>query len=518
MDRADRQRPTAAVEKAVVFLEGVVARCRDTDNPVLPQLDELAVQAGVSRMTIWRAVTVMKDRGVLASGRGRRIVLASYARQQKRASQHRRVSGRTRDQCSRVEREIRHSLSDGQYAADESLPSIKELCRRHGAAYLTVRKALDALVEAGDLIRSGRTYCRPSALTDIPGRSVVLIAFGLGGRLNMVSSRTQDQIRSLESECSRLGLRLVVYSFDMLLEGDSSRSFVHDMRRLRPLGYVLWETGISPEFSRRIIDLVRRLEAPLAVLAESWTGQPISTGARRAPLAWFSLANDPDAGAKMGRFLYELGHRHVAFVSTDHREGDGHSFVRWQGLRSVFEEARQESSVELFPVDLGDDGVPDLTFANAVREAADLLVNPDPGPASSDQQELRRASQEFLAMARTSLTTITEKVGLKEALDEVLTRSHITCWVGDNDVTALACLGHLNRKGIAVPGRISIAGFDDGMRSILAGMTTYNFGGAEMMRAIMAFITRPHQRRPEGPIRVPGRVVPRTTTAPPTAA
>jgi DNA-binding LacI/PurR family transcriptional regulator len=307
----------------------------------------------------------------------------------------------------------------------------------------------------------------------------------------------------------------MVYSFDMLLQGESSRAFARDMRRVSPLGSVYWETGISPQSSLQIIDMLRRLKTPVAVLAESWAGRPLAGGPQKAPLAWFSLGNASEDGEKMGRFLHDLGHRHLAFISTDHREGDGHSFLRWQGLLEVFGSDRPDSSVELYPIDLGDDGIHDLTFANAARQAADLLYSPPSGPETDDLRELRRASQEFLGMARTSLTTITERVGLKETLDRALTRKRITCWVGDNDVTALACLGHLNRNGLRVPQDISVAGFDDGLRSLMAGMTSYNFGGAEMMRAIMTFITRPHQRRPDKAVTVAGRVVPRATTASP---
>ena len=90
----------------------------------------------------------------------------------------------------------------------------------------------------------------------------------------------------------------------------------------------------------------------------------------------------------------------------------------------------------------------------------------------------------------------------------------ITAWVGLGDPVASMAHSFLHRQGIAVPGHISIAGFDDSIEAIGLGLTSYNFNMPGLVDAMVDFIYDSARTPPRGEprhVEIPGRVMHRFT-------
>jgi LacI family transcriptional regulator len=104
-------------------------------------------------------------------------------------------------------------------------------------------------------------------------------------------------------------------------------------------------------------------------------------------------------------------------------------------------------------------------------------------------------------------------------LDTVLAGSDVTALVGDNDWTALACIHYLREKGVRVPADLSVVGFDNSPDAFAQELTSYDFGGAAMVRAMLSHALGPRSSAPRKrsfePTEIDGFVSVRRSTAAP---
>ncbi|MBD3321582.1 MAG: hypothetical protein GF350_10860 [Chitinivibrionales bacterium] len=70
----------------------------------------------------------------------------------------------------------------------------------------------------------------------------------------------------------------------------------------------------------------------------------------------------------------------------------------------------------------------------------------------------------------------------------------------------------LNRKKIAVPGRISLIGFDDTAEALQHHLTSYNFNVEALMRLMLNYIVNTRSvPKKKHPVEVDGMIVERAT-------
>jgi DNA-binding LacI/PurR family transcriptional regulator len=95
----------------------------------------------------------------------------------------------------------------------------------------------------------------------------------------------------------------------------------------------------------------------------------------------------------------------------------------------------------------------------------------------------------------------------------------ITAWVCANDGMASSALDYLRQKGIAVPQRISIIGFDDELAAALDNkMTSFNFNRHECVKRMIDYVLHPGlsaRSRASNVTEVEGFIVERQTTGRP---
>ncbi len=124
------------------------------------------------------------------------------------------------------------------------------------------------------------------------------------------------------------------------------------------------------------------------------------------------------AGLLVGRHLFELGHRHLAFVSTTLNASNAQRQRRLKGLRDASAEAGPECSVSVLSQDV------------------------------TPEQELNETDLEY-------------RVGHDLTRRLIRRRTPVTGIVTVNDSVAYGVLDALNEAGLSVPGDCSVCGFDN---------------------------------------------------------
>jgi len=251
------------------------------------------------------------------------------------------------------------------------------------------------------------------------------------------------------------------------------------------------------------------------------TGKPVAvldeTGYREREVDWqryprirmFTVATSERAGLDVGKRLYTLGHRHVAYISPARHSS--WCMNRCEGLvKALGRENVHECATGRYWFDYAlqeqQRGPPEehrlrseararLLTAGCVYPPDYILPSPERYPA-------------FKAL-------LLQWLG--PAFEEALADSTATAWVTANDVVALAALDYLGDHGITVPRDLSLASFDDSYQAFANDLTSYNFGLHALAEALLDYAVRGHgssTRQAAVPAEAPGTVMVRQSTQP----
>ena len=211
---------------------------------------------------------------------------------------------------------------------------------------------------------------------------------------------------------------------------------------------------VASSFSRPEQDALRALDMPVAVVGGHVAGFP-------------RVGIDDEAGAAMAvRHLLLLGHREVVMISGD--PGDPIGRFTTSARRRGFERALTE---------------------------AGLPTGPD-----------RMVAEPWGV------------IGGMHAAEQLLSRRRLpTAIFAESDEMALGALQTLRRAGLAVPGRVSLVGFDDHEMAPAADLTTIAQPVHEQGRLAARLLLAVLDGSPPamGEVVLPTRLVVRRTTAPP---
>lgn len=501
-------RSSPALSRAVRFL---CSRAAAAAGERLPGLRSLCREAGVSLVTMHKAAAVLQREGVVRVVQGRGIEAVADGVPP--------VPGATPDSRPRWRRvcdELESAVRRGIYPPGSLLPSPKTLRLEHGVCHETLVRALGRLVSAGIVQRYKRTY-RVSPLRSVQhGATVVLV---LPGRPTGVpgspTSRTQENMRSLEQQCARMGLGLsvLVYhsgSATLHLSDGTETTLREYCRSGTVLGVLLWAIGIGPHNVRRMLLELNGAGLPVAVLDENGSYRPGDMPSRRFRL--FSMANSPTSGLVMGRYLLRLGHRRIAYISPVHNPQWSRN--RLAGLRAAVRSLPGDTHVAACTYD--------LRFpATAIRYPSRILERSLGRSRGTDDRELAlvmaavRRSDPALSAAVNDLLFAR---GFVPLFNDALREPGVSAWVAATDTVALAAVEFLRERGVRVPGEISVVGFDDGLEAYLRKLTSYNFNAPAVMHAMLAHVLERPQPRGgvatrHDPEEIEGFVSERLTTA-----
>jgi DNA-binding FadR family transcriptional regulator len=511
-------RPTPATQAALTYLRQVVVHCRRHGVERLPTARTLAKAAGVSHPVLLKALTLLRREGLIDSRRGRGIILTPSSRfTAPPARPQRRRRWRT------LMFALENDIHNGVHPAGGMLPSIKELCVQYHAGYRPMKQALEALQVHGSVLPEKRGY-RIRELESLHYRNrIVLLARGDHlGNLAVTSPRMHEHLRALERECARHHLRLEVYTYDFrengLYPAERWLEVSHNERsRAKVLGCIVWSTNMSAVGLRTMVRHLAGFERPISVFDEGGAMiAPSISLPPSSPTRVFTMAGSPSATRSVGRFLLRLGHRKIAYISPF---GSAlWSRNRLRGLRHAYRVAGFGSAVKSFVSDRDEDGseAPAPEFVSATLQSIMERLSDEAGHLAAHgplARALKRLRWRLAATVREEFRNESLAALLRRARNEA---PDTTAWVGANDYVAGECLHFLRSEGIRVPEQISVVGLDDALEAHLHKLTSYNFNGEAVMRAMVGHILDPYRtaRDPAryDPMEMEGYVVVREST------
>ena len=185
-----------------------------TSDKHLPPIRVMASRAGVSYVSMWKAIRELSDEGLVRVNHkhGTTVVGRPLETNRSAAQAHpppAPASHARKRKWQRLVSTIERELLDGSYPAGTLLPAAKELTRRYGVCHATLRQALDHMRAGGWLRYARRRYSVPPLRSNKRHGGIILVARGdRNGRPMLPTNRSQDHFRWLEAECGRSGLQL----------------------------------------------------------------------------------------------------------------------------------------------------------------------------------------------------------------------------------------------------------------------------------------------------------------------
>jgi DNA-binding transcriptional regulator YhcF (GntR family) len=500
-------------------------RAPHASAPALPSVHSLATSAGVSHPTMLKAIHVLVDLGVLTARQGSRCrisgdesAIASFVK----AGDGDFAFGRLRH--DEVREWLTADIVRGLYRAGEPLPLPKELRARYGVCHRTLAKALDRLLSEGRIERHNRRYLLPRPRSSLPGNRVVLFARGrTNGTLTFYVPGERDRFRALEHDCAQMGMSLhaVACHYEgaqMTYVGKGKNSF----GTLRAgdeavLGFMVWAGDLDEQLCDLLNTTLPQYGKPMAVLNDRRLRPSCVRHGSGAITRHFAFSTGGESGRAVGRYLFALGHRAVAYLSI--RGEEAWSVNRFEGLRAAMTEGDPNCVVRQFaispPGEVETIVDSSMRIRRDLRSAVSVTLSPLPNTGG------RRESLE--QMMRVRLRELYDRESMRARIRPVLEQAirfkEATAWAGANDWAALDAMEYLRRHGRRVPRDTSVVGFDDLLEASIQGLTSYNFNGAAVMHAMLLHLTDPHHgpaaANPSRPFEVPGVITMRQTTAPP---
>lgn len=481
-------RSTPALTEAVAFLRACLAQARESGQPRLASIRELARQAYVSPVTMWKAVALLKDEGEIAAcpGRGIRATGTSPTHAYRPYQSSRE---RWRQVVARIQADI-----EGGVGYEGVLPPMKALGERYGVCQRTLRKAVRELVSAGRLcVHRKRLRVVTTAHVDrVP--TVILLCRGRVERMKL-NPDSVDDLRALQRACrtKRLRLRVVFHAFHGRELGPvhaADRRYLETADPRSVWGWMLWTRGFDEGAYPVLFGAMSRFDGPVSVV--NHTGADLSPYAsvlgRR--LRVFAATSDRSAGVTVGRHLRDLGHRRVAYVSPLHAAQ--WSRERLEGLR----EAYTDDPRAVVPV--CSDELPDKYSREAIAARNERLDRAGERLAafaeSSGDRDMRALTRAYAGMAQLMRLRVSEQAhipALRPLIERALACEQTTALVFPTDQLALAGLTFLRRRGVHVPRDRSVVGFDDTFDAFLECLTSYSFDRETMIRMAVSHLVGP---------------------------
>jgi DNA-binding LacI/PurR family transcriptional regulator len=452
-------------------------------------------------------------------------------------------------------------ILNGRYSRNENLPSFKELQARYGVCYRSVRKILSEFLAEGIVVPYLRGFRLSTSPAGVPHGSIVYVSqAGLAVSGESINDRSYRLFERLEIECALRNITLRSHDVDYYSPATSPCPLPAVAESETVLGYIvdLWWFDIEDYRTNAlaVLGALGRSRKPVTIVDQMGEFDADRSLAPNGLYRILRLAGT-SAGEAMGRCLLSLGHRRVAYLSSDHSFAWSHQ--RLEGLRRVFAQAGLENGVvpavshladtrhaQLLALsDLPEETMEKIIFLGRTEaEARHLLaiyreLRSDPRWIPKDDRLLQRIKlhvrfaepllqsgldPDYQIMLFQYLFGVAEKhmgAWLGRPLFEQLTSDRtITAWVCSHDGLATHAMEFLREKRIAVPDSISVVGFDNNSFAKAERISSFDFRTESFVSQALAFIERPpHSRssRNVSSVEIEGSFVPRDTTAPPGA-
>lgn len=315
---------------------------------------------------------------------------------------------------------LRAFLREGGLRIGDKLPGERELADRLGMGRTALRPLLEALENEGVLERRPQsgTFLERIPAPAVSGKKVALIApfRGLGQPEDAVN------VQWLYRVVSAFERTAVPAGAQVLLLDQSPR--IPDVCSVKDLALEAAAEGVQAAVLLHPYGGRAKIAHALAMLHDRGV-QPIVVSSRTYPGLASQVYFDSGWGSYLAtRFLIQQGHRRIGFAGAP----SGHEWVqdRLNGYRTALEAAE-------------------------IQEEAEWVCLPEEG------ERLAAAEDGSLAWKRWRTLPLHRRP---------------TAVAAANDAVALGVMEAAQQDGIAIPAQLSVIGFDNDPRALLAGLTT----------------------------------------------
>jgi DNA-binding LacI/PurR family transcriptional regulator len=550
-----RSKSSPALQGAVRYMRGKIASGAWRKGERVPAIQRLARSAGVSKPTVIKAIRQLKNEGLIHGADRHRTRVG-------RADPYEETDIEPSLQWQKKRLVVERDLLYGRIGNRGRLPSLKVMRAHYGLSFATAKKIIAAMSGDGVIVPMGKSYALPAIATDPAGRRIVFVTMKSHQSQESALNHEHNHIvNAFETECLIRGVRLATIEIDFYNSVESRLAAARIAGGDSTLGYILdvwWYPAES--FRRAYLAVLNRLtlfKKPIAVLDELGSFELPDQFAAN-PLIQTYTIESRRAGERMARFLMNLGHRSVLFISMLHHTR--WSRDRYDGIVAQFLRAGLSRGVALAANDVDVDLPSILTVSGIADADVRGLISIDRTPEQVADMEttwmaFKRAKRapyagypRFDAATRDGLLAVLDLarrhpghylpaqtcVGALNALEVLMVEACLTpllekavanraatAWICANDVIAFSALAFLKRRGMDVPADRSVVGFDNlPVAALDHGLTTLDFNAMGFIRLMLDFIGRPP--RPRGRCRnrtveVEGIIMERETTGKPPA-
>ncbi|MBD3421840.1 MAG: GntR family transcriptional regulator [Chitinivibrionales bacterium] len=426
-----------------------------------------------------------------------------------------------------VER-IRSDILNGMFPPHQPLPSYKEMRFRYSTNFRTLKKALATLFSEGLLQRHKRTYEPVMARQSKSSTHIRFLGPATGEKKIALSICSENTPHFIEKTCRQMnvipefygyGTREYAEPFEPLnIEGSNwflpmgSKKFVSLADSDSVSGYVVFRTAPTgdEDFVFRWLSHVAKKPVIICDIVGDFRVPRYLTNSKNG---LFSVAISTNTGRQAAKYLHELGHRHIAYISPFHQAK--WSVNRLRGVRSLFDIPGSGRSVRSFVLDnppkifdFYSEDAHKLCSVTSLNNAFEQWKENVPAAFSRAAAPFFSFTLPFRLLSRAALEQEMEKL-----FDRALEQKEITAWVCSNDIIALMALDYLERKDITVPQEISVLGFDDSEQAYTRRLTSYNFNVDILIYRIINSILNPRVfPKSHKAVEIDGMIMERDTT------
>jgi DNA-binding LacI/PurR family transcriptional regulator/DNA-binding transcriptional regulator YhcF (GntR family) len=536
-----------ARQKALEFITDGIKNSTWKQGTHLPSIRLLSKMAGVSLVTMVKAIQQLKKDGVLSGDGFQR----SWVGHHEPAAAN---SGTPKISWEQKKALFERDIASGAFGLWGRIPSVKELQAKYGSGFRTMQKILFDAKAQGMIRPSGKGYVLSGTEAKNRNQKIVYITSLRHYSQNSALNHEHNLMVNLfENACLRMGMQIEIVEVDFYNPAASRKAAAGLLRDESIAGYILdvwWWAGQT--YRGSYIDLLTAIASfnkPLSILDEIGTFELPLVLASNPRLQVFTFERKR-SGERMARFLFDLGHRSVVFINGF--AGDDWAQDRCTGVTTHFSRAGFESGVHLVEgpanlvnmpemlstAGLKDDEIRRLFASGRSTEQAKSLEmewqefrkNGVKDPLYSDKRFLknlinlrailnakfdRMFFDGFSIAAFQKAGEYVFNTGMKPLFSRALGHTEATAWICANDETALSALSFLGEKNIPVPRDLSVTGFDNiPSLAIKNRLTTFDFNAAGFVSNMLNFIIRPP--RPRGlyrhqTIEVEGIIITRET-------
>jgi DNA-binding LacI/PurR family transcriptional regulator/DNA-binding transcriptional regulator YhcF (GntR family) len=505
------KRKSPKLEKAIKFIKQYAESEQLRGAAKLPSIERLCTLSKISRVTVWKALNILKQEGFFTRLHGHQVPISQIAR---RLSPQKQPPSRV---WEKIKAQIEKDILNGVYPAAIPFPQVKELQARYGVAFPTIKKALDSLVAQGTIAPHKRTY-RVVTPDVSAGKNSILFVPWLPrpGSSEKKVEVTHDpllhhRIRMIENECLRAGLK-PRYLYTAQKDFDARNCFRDFKGTSQLLGCVMLAIGRDWRWDSIVKQVIaRKIPVGLLDIAGKWED---CTGMFKSSLFRAFVTSSTDyAGIQAARYLLSMGHKTIAYISPYHKSP--WSINRFRGLQTVYETAGYNDAARAFAIksELSGDY---LDRPERLKHVEDLMKYIDTWSAEATEYQRYFVSREFSRLWLQEIWGNSELYNaIAEKFDEALHDKQITAWVAANDLVGLLALDYLEKKRIKVPQQLSVIGFDNSTTGVLSGLTSFDFNEQAAINAMINHCLKPRQftkRYPDAVVQIEGKIIERGTT------